>query len=393
MPPVRLIPLLAVWAAAAPTLFPPRDFVEYWSAARVYLRPGGDPYDGAQLLPLQREAGDPERAEPTMLWTPPWTLPLYIPFGLLPPGPAHLAWLAVQAACVFVSVWLLWRVYGGPAARDATERLRWILVRLAVVACLAPVWWLFIFGQNTGFLLLGLAGFLQLRKHDRPVAAGAVAALTAIKPHLLALFGLALLLDAATRAGRRVLLGGVGALLVASMLAVLIDPGIFGKFVAALGRPTSANSVSVADWQLPLFSYRLRMWLAPGRFWVQFLPLAAGCVLLLPYWWLRRRNWSWTVEVPRLVLASVLLAPYGAWIFDLVVLLVPVVQAVARVAARPRPVPILVAAIGYIALFPLGLRIEQLQDAIGFAPAVLAWYIAVIIACGSPVEPGTESSA
>jgi hypothetical protein len=391
MPPVRLIPLLAVWAAAAaPTLFPPRDFVEYWSAARVYLR-GGDPYDGAQLLPLQREAGDPERAEPTMLWTPPWTLPLYIPFGLLPPGPAHLAWLAVQAVCVFVSVWLLWRVYGGPAARDATERLRWILVRLAVIACFAPAWWLFIFGQNTAFLLLGLAGFLYLRQRDYPVAAGAVAALTAIKPHLLALFGLALLLDAATRSGRRVLLGGVGALLAASAVAVLIDPGIFGKFVAALGRDTSAKSVSVADWQLPLFSYRLRMWLAPGRFWVQFLPLAAGCALLLPYWWLRRREWDWTTQVPRLVLASVLLAPYGAWIFDLVVLLVPVLQVVTRVATRPQPVPILVAAVGYIALFPLGFRINQLQDAIWFAPAVLAWYVAVILACRPTVTPTAEA--
>ena len=29
-----------------------------------------------------------------MLWTPPWTLPLYLPFGLLEPRPAHLAWLA-----------------------------------------------------------------------------------------------------------------------------------------------------------------------------------------------------------------------------------------------------------------------------------------------------------
>jgi hypothetical protein len=51
-----------------------RDFVEYWSAARVHAA-GGNPYDGAQLLPLQRDAlGEPGRTEAVMLWTPPWTL-------------------------------------------------------------------------------------------------------------------------------------------------------------------------------------------------------------------------------------------------------------------------------------------------------------------------------
>ena len=58
------------------TLFPPKDFIEYWSAARVHLA-GGDPYDGGQLIPLQRQAdGEPYKTKPTMLWTPPWTLPL-----------------------------------------------------------------------------------------------------------------------------------------------------------------------------------------------------------------------------------------------------------------------------------------------------------------------------
>ena len=32
-----------------PDFFPPRDFVEYWSAATV-LAHGGNPYDGKQLL-------------------------------------------------------------------------------------------------------------------------------------------------------------------------------------------------------------------------------------------------------------------------------------------------------------------------------------------------------
>ena len=39
-----------------PTIWPPDDFVEYWAAARLTLD-GQNPYDRAQLLPLQRTAG------------------------------------------------------------------------------------------------------------------------------------------------------------------------------------------------------------------------------------------------------------------------------------------------------------------------------------------------
>ena len=39
-----------------PSVFPPDDFVEYWAAGRLNVR-GENPYDGALLLPLEREAG------------------------------------------------------------------------------------------------------------------------------------------------------------------------------------------------------------------------------------------------------------------------------------------------------------------------------------------------
>jgi hypothetical protein len=376
MSPVRLVPLFAVWAvAAAPTLFPPKDFVEYWSAARVYLR-HGDPYDGAELLPLQREAsGDPDLSQATMLWTPPWTLPLYLPFGLLEPRPAHLAWLAVQGACILLSVVLLWRVYDGPTGRSRSARVLWWGVPVGVAVTFAPVWWVFGYGQNTAFVLLGLAGFLYLRRREYLFAAGVVVALTAIKPHVLALFGLALVLNAASRAGRRVLAGGIAALLAASVLTLVPDPDIFRQFLAALARPSSPESPSVADWQLPLLSYHLRQWLAPERFWVQFVPVAVGCGLLVPYWWARRARWDWAAEAPRLVFASVLLAPYGAWVFDLVVLLVPVVQVFARTCAGRRLVPFAVAAAGHLAIFPFVAKLGWLHEGTWVAPAVLIWYL------------------
>lgn len=386
-----------------PTVIPPNDFVEYWSAARVHAR-GGDPYDGRQLLSLQREAaGDPGRTEAVMLWTPPWTLPLYLPFGLLEPRPAHLAWLAAQAGCILLSAWLLWRALGGRAGR------LWPLVPLAVALTFAPVGWLIGYGQNTGFVTLGLAGFLYLRGRGYPVAAGAAAALTAVKPHLLALFGLALLLDATTRPGLRVLLGGALALAAGAAVALVPDPDVFRQFADALRRPRTAESVPLSHWQVPTAGYKLRAAVAggvfqtsPGElFWVQFVPLVVGCGLLLPYWWLRRRTWDWPVELPRLVFASVLLAPYGAWIFDLTVLLVPVVAVWVRLFRRPRFIPVTVATATHallslatvlaVAYYPRWFGEPYgLYQMIWVAPAVLAWCGLVALLARPAVNPLAE---
>lgn len=374
-------------SATPPTVIPPRDFVEYWSAARV-LADGGNPYDGKQLLPYQQLAsGHPDKSEAVMLWTPPWTLPLYHPFGWLEPGPAHTLWLLVQLACGLASAGLLWQVYG-PRGSTPHGRSLWLAFAVAVALSFGPGWWLIVYGQNTAFILLGVAGFVYLRQRGYPVAAGAVVALTAIKPHLLALFGLALILDARTAAGRRTLAGGIGAILAASAVALLADPAIFGKFGAALSRPTSPEAVSVADWQLPLLSYRLREWLAPHQFAVQFLSLAGGVLLLLLYWWLRRANWHWPTETPRLVFASALLAPYGGWIFDLVVLLVPVLAAFGWVLRHPRMIPVSVAVAGHLVMSFATLlapiiserhfaHSHMLHDYIWITPAIVLWAILV----------------
>jgi len=249
----------------APTVFPSRDFIEYWSAARVHVQ-GGDPYDGAQILPYQRAAsGDPGRTEAVMLWTPPWTLPLYLPFGVLDPRSGHLLWLVVQTACVLWSSWLLWRSFGG-AVGTGWRRAVWALIPLGLAVSFAPVWWLVIYGQNTGFVLLGLAGFLSLRGKGFPLAAGAVGALTAVKPHLLALFGLALLLDASTRAGRRVLLGGLAALALGAAAALAPDREVFRQFADALDRPPTPESVPLSHWQVPTIGYKLREAVLGGVF-------------------------------------------------------------------------------------------------------------------------------
>ena len=372
------------------TPFPPMDFVEYWSAARVHLA-GGDPYDGNQLIESQRyAAGQPYKTQPTMLWTPPWTLPLYWPFGALAPGPAHSFWTLVQVlASALAAVWT-WTAYGGKGGL-------WLLVPLLATATFVPVWWLLYFGQNTAFVLLGVAGFLYFRTKGHPLLAGVLVALTAIKPHLLALFGLAILLDASTRVGRRVLAGGVGAVLLASLAALIPNREVFAKFLDAMTRPNSHAAPSVTEWQLPLLSYRFREWIDHDQFRLQFLPILSLGALLVPYWWFRRKTWDWQVEAPRLVVASLLAAPYGGWLFDLVILIVPVVQAFVaftrklRLAAVVIAVPLhLLIALG-TQLYPTFLHLQGrgygLHDFLWVCPAIALWWLAATRLARTSVPP------
>ena len=214
----------------------------------------------------------------------------------------------------------LWRVYapGWP---------RWIaqLIGLSFVG----TWWVVAYGQNTGLLVLGLAGYLHFIRKDRPLAAGAFAALTALKPHLLAGFGALLIADVVARRGRIGLAVGFGVIVLSLGFVLLADPDVIGQFAAAVRDP-GPNAIPLHAWTLPVPSYWLRMAVAPDHFWVQFVPCVVACVALV-VWRLRAsERWDWSRALPVAVAISVLTTPYGGWIFDLPVLLVPVTWCAAR---------------------------------------------------------------
>jgi hypothetical protein len=225
-----------------------------------------------------------------------------------------------------LACYLLWRVYGNGR------------VWLAALAAIASVgtWWLVAYGQNTGLIALGLAGFLYYTQRGKPLAAGAFAALTALKPHLLAGFGVLLIADALTRRGLVALVTGVVVVTLALAVAVIANPAVVDQFVAAVNDP-GQEAVALHDWHLPVPSYWLRVSitgkdLGPEGFWIQFVPCALACVALVVWRVWAGRNWDWSRAMPVVVAVSVLTTPYGGWIFDLPVLLVPVVWCTARLA-------------------------------------------------------------
>lgn len=184
------------------------DFITFWSAARLAV--AGQPtaaFDPAAIAAVQHGAV-PGMGDALFLWHyPPMFLLLVLPLGLLP----YPAALAVFSGAV-VALW------AGLVRALFEDRRAW-LVAAATPAGLVN----FVDGQN-GFLTAGLAGFALALLDRRPRLAGVLIGLLAIKPHLAALFPVALI------AGRR------WQTVASAALTAIVFTGVG---VAAFGTPTA----------------------------------------------------------------------------------------------------------------------------------------------------------
>ncbi|HET6576600.1 MAG TPA: glycosyltransferase 87 family protein [Fimbriiglobus sp.] len=350
-----------------PTFLPPDDFTAFWGAGRVHGT-GGDPYDGEQLFPIQKAAGW-DRDRPNINWVPPWGFTVFTPFGMLPARTAQLLWLVGQAAVIVGCAAAAWRAYGG-----APRLQGW-----AAAAALAffPAMYLLRCGQNTGWVLLGLTGLLVASATGRPWLAG-LAALVALKPHMFVPLWVVLALDA-TRSRRSAALLGWGVLVGAVMTVapLAVNPDVWGQYFDTLARPQSDSHPALSGWQPPLIGYYARAAIDPTKFWIQAVPTAIALAATPIYWWWRRHRWDWPVELARLVPVGLIAAPYGAWPYDQIVLLIPLAAIAARLARFGTRTQIAVAAAVYVACDGVALASRAAESFVWTTPAVLLGYLLV----------------
>jgi hypothetical protein len=308
-------------APAALLKLPLYDFAAFWSAGRLN-HDGVDPYDPERLAELQH-AVEPGQPGVLVMWPAPWALTLLKPFALLDAGLAHLLWqLLLLGVLVGAADWA-WRLYGGAPDR------RWVAWLLAFT--FAPSVFVLVAGQFGPVLLLGFVAFLYFVRTGRDGLAGASLVLAGIKPQLSLLFWLALLFWAIDRRKWRLIAGGlVGAAL---MLALPLwdNPHLLSHYWFALTKRTQTHSHLS-----PLVAHALRLLFGYERMWLQYLPLVPGLIWLAWYWRRHRRDWDWSDRLPALLFASLLTAPYGAWPFDLVILLPAVLRAAVALEGAPR---------------------------------------------------------
>lgn len=302
------------------SFLPPDDFVQYWAAGNLNAQ-GKNPYDSDLLLPLETEAGN-GTGETVMMWNPPHTLTLAMPFGLLPPRAAQLAWMLAGIVLIIGCADVLWRIYGGAPQR---RLLAWLLAMAYV-----PSLYVLGAGQIGTFLLAGVTGLLAGLRWQRPMLAGASCVLMAMKPHLFALVWLALggwvVVHFAQRRARfalRLVAGAAAASVVALVVPLLTNPSVYGQYWRAM------TERGPEQWKTPTFGWLLRELFGAGRFGLQYLPILAGLTWLTACVWRRRTTeWDWLDAYPLVALVSFITASYGAWPYDMVSLL-PVVMHVA----------------------------------------------------------------
>ncbi len=308
------------WLADHPKVWQPDDYVEYWAAGRLAVT-GGNPYSAEQLLPLQQAAGR-DTDEAIMMWNPPYTLAVAMPLGLLPPRTGQVAWLLLSLLAVAASAVLLWKTYGG------SEHKRW--VALAVAFTFVPTLFVLQTGQITAFVLLGCALFAWCCRRGYEFAAGAAAVLVAIKPHLAALLWLGIALDAVFNRRWKIVAGGVVTGLLATVIAMSVNPGVWGQYFEAY----RSCPVPPSKWVSLTLGVVLRLAYGTEQFWLQFIPLMLVVSGFAWHWRKHGRTWNWADQLPSLVACSFVAAPYGAWHFDLVLLLLPILHRAAGLMTR-----------------------------------------------------------
>jgi hypothetical protein len=338
---LALVAALAVFALqlarlSDPARTAPDDFISSWAAGRL-VASGENPYDASQVLAVQRTAHWTKDI-PYRVWYPPWAMPILAAFGVLPYATGRFLWYLLTLAACLVSADLLWRYYGGPA------RLRAVLWPLVFTFWPAVI--TLRTGQISHLLLVGVAAFLVLGAERRWLLAGACLPLVAIKPQLLHLFWIAILLWVVREGRWRVLLGAVGSAAALTLIATALDPAVVSQFLWMAAHEAPQAPASTLGTALRFLVQRAS---GEQHFWLQFVPPVLSLAWFVPYAARRRDRWDWHADAGPVIVAALLTTAYG-WIYDQIVLLVPIVQLAAVVARSEHPWKYLPLAAGYVAI-------------------------------------------
>jgi hypothetical protein len=289
------------------------DFVAYWAVGRLLLE-GGNPYAVEAILELQRSIGS-RFVEAGVVRNPPWTLPLLLPYASLDFAAGWYAWALSQIALVGGCAAVLWRLFDG-RGRPA--------VAIGLTFAFPPALFVALGGQIGGLILLGLTGFTWAIIRRKDFAAGLFLALLTLKPHLLLPFGIAVLVWSIRERRLRPLAGAAVGVAAGSLVALVLQPEIFSQYLEfARAQVPDEDLVSTPG-------AFLRLLLGFDRFWIQWVPSAAGIVWVIFHYSRRSETWDWRSEMPLLAAVSWLAAPYG-WVYDMVILVPTMLDAATRI--------------------------------------------------------------
>ncbi len=292
----------AIWVVwigmSLPNLVDPRgkplgyDFMAYWSAARLVL--AGHPeaaYDGETIAAVQH-AAVPFLPDISFPWHyPPVWLMVVVPLGLVPYA-AALTLFSLGSAAAWAAL----------VRRVLADRRAWI------VAAAAPAGLINLLDGQNAFYTAALAGFALVLLDRRPVVAGVLVGLLAIKPHLAVLFPVALLAEGRWRS---IAAAAVTVLLLVATSVIVLGRGVWEVFLHHLPLTQAMADTGAVPWGMMPSPYVFALSLgSPLRLaWLLQTAIALFAAVCV---WLAWRNRTAPFEAKAAVLAagSLLVSPY-----------------------------------------------------------------------------------
>ena len=323
-----MIVMVSVQDLSAQTLSSPaspgaRDFMEYWAAGQLFVS-GGNPYSPPELFERQKAAGWTDSV-PLIMWNPPWALVLIAPFGLFSFTTGQFLWLLLHVTLILVSVQQLWCVYSGAVTRS---RIPWVLAFTYV-----PTIFVLIIGQITPVTLAALTGFLYFHQRRNFFAAGASAAILALKPHLFYLFWIIFVLWVGRRRQWRIFSGALVTGFSIAVLPLLVDSQVYSQYLALY---KFSDISTPLDWLTPTLRTAIGAFIGPTHMWLQYAPSFAGIMWVIFHWYREKDRWDWPEQLPCIVLVSVVTS-FFAWTYDQVVFLPAILEAAIWIKRQVNP--------------------------------------------------------
>jgi hypothetical protein len=266
------------------------DFITFWGASHLGLSGHQvDAYDILKLFDAERVAV-PKLSTFYVWYYPPSFYLVILPLALMPYIVAYLSFVLTTLAC-----------YVALLSRVIRNKHAW-----CYLAAFSGLWMNLFHGQNA-FLTASLAGAALMCLPRRPILAGFLIGLFAIKPHLALLFPVALI---AIGAWSTFITAGVTAILFMALGAAVMGVGTFKASLASLGLARHFLEVGFLPWaKMPtVFAFARLLGTPVYAAYAIHAVVAVGAVLAV--WRVWRRCQDWQLRGAALMTATFLVSPY-----------------------------------------------------------------------------------
>lgn len=350
-----------------PEMLAADDFPQYWAAGRL-AGMGENSYSPMRITQLKEQLGlNTEQMVVAIMWTPPWTLALVIPFGILDYIHARIIYLLINIAILLYCANLGWQLYGG------TKEKRWIAWILMFT--FGPTISVLEKGQVTPFILLGVLLFLSYSERPKYAwLAGVFAALISVKPQLFYLFWITFPVWIILKRKWFVFLSFSLTLILATGIALVFNPHVIQQYVHAILYETPSA------WATPTIGGYLRLFFGIDRFWLQFIPMLIGLIWLFIYGCKHLKTWNWIEAFPLLIMSSILTTAY-AWTYDQVIMILAIFPAFILLIKKRWNWTTMLLVIIYGVIQGMDVYLHRYFNEFWFiwlAPSLIIWYLSAM---------------